>query len=394
MGLVLTAGGARGAYQAGVLKRIGELPALKDRPSPFPIIVGASAGAINSGYLAAKSANFSQATRRLAEVWANLSVEDVFRTDLGTLGKGAARWLRDLSFGGMWGGGAAESLLDASPLRGFLERNLPLDEVAGAIEAGHLYAVAISATSYFSGKSILFIQGKAGHPLWNKVRRIAIATPLQIDHVLASCAIPVVFQPVKICFERGDYYFGDGGLRLITPFSPAIRLGADRVFAIGIRSHVAAVNRPYEHQLLGEKKDNRFIMRRPPLAQVMGITLNAIFLDHLDTDLDHLKRMNDLLRAYGPAAIENTELKEPMRAIEPFVINPSVDLAEVASSHAERMPRFVRYLMEGLGHSTAQAADLMSYLLFDSHYTNDLVEIGYQDASNQIAEIENFLRLR
>jgi NTE family protein len=391
-GLVLTAGGARGAYQAGVLRRIGEIPALQGRPSPFPICVGASAGAINSTYLAAGSADFSAATQKLAELWQNLKIQDVFRTDIPSLGMGAAKWIRDLSCGGFIGGGEVQSLLDASPLRELLRKNLSLDRIEQSIQDGHLYAVAVSATSYYSGKSVTFIQGRQGHPRWSKTRRSSVSTPILIDHVLASCAIPVIFQPIKIEFESGDFYFGDGALRLVTPFSPAIRLGARRVFAIGIRSQAAALARSQkELEAEGNGQKKRLVMRRPPLAQVFGVTLNAIFLDHLDTDLDHLNRINELLQAYHAESIPNPAIKEPMYRVEPYSINPSVDLAEIAELHGHRMPRFVRYLMEGLGTSSSQSADLMSYLLFDSKFTKDLIHIGYKDADSQIGEIEEFI---
>jgi NTE family protein len=391
-GLVLTAGGARGAYQAGVLKRLGELSAFQNKPLPFPIIVGASAGAINSVYLAAESKEFGLATRKLAQTWNDLKIQDIFRTDISSLGVGAARWIRDLSCGGIIGGGEVQSLLDATPLRKLLEKSLPLDGIENSIRSGHLYAVAIAATSYYSGKSVTFIQGAPGHPLWSKTRRAAIPTEITVDHVMASCAIPVIFQPVKIQFESGEFYFGDGALRLVTPFSPAIRLGARRVFAIGIRSQAAAMARSRkELSALSEGDTQKLIMKRPPLAQVFGVTLNAIFLDHLDTDLDHLNRINELIRAYHVDSIPNPEIKEPMYPIDPFVIHPSVDLAEVAEMHGHRMPRFVRYLMEGLGTSRSQSADLMSYLLFDAHYTRDLIDIGYKDADAQIDSIEQFL---
>jgi NTE family protein len=391
-GLVLTAGGARGAYQAGVLKRIGELSVFREQPLPFPIVVGASAGAINSAYLAADSSDFSLATKKLAKTWHDLKIQDVFRTDIPSLGVGAARWIRDLSCGGFLGGGEVQSLLDASPLRKLLERSLPMDKIQRSIENGHLFAVAIAATSYYSGKSVTFIQGKEGHPLWSKARRASMSTPISIDHVMASCAIPVVFQPVKITFESGEFYFGDGALRMVTPFSPAIRLGARRIFAIGIRSQSAAMARSRkELDAFSDGVNKKLVMKRPPLAQVFGTTLNAIFLDHLDTDLDHLNRINELIRAYHVDSIPNPEIKEPMHPVDPFVIHPSADLAQVAELHGHRMPRFVRYLMEGLGASRSQSADLMSYLLFDSNFTRDLISIGYQDAHAQIDEIEHFL---
>ena len=390
-GLVLTAGGARGAYQAGVLQRIGEIPALRGRPTPFPIITGASAGALNGTVLAAGAGDFAAVTRRLAQIWSELKITDVFRTDAMSLGTGGVRLLKDLTLGGFFGGGAAQSLLDASPLRGFLERNLPLAGIGQAIRDGHLYAVGVSATSYHSGKSYTFIQGRPGHPLWLKSRRVALAVELTVEHVCASAAIPILFQPVCIHSPAGAFYFGDGGLRLVTPFSPAIRLGATHVFAIGVRCQRASAALMRREVAMAGGGGEPVHMPRPPLSQICGVFLNAIFLDHLDTDLDHLQRMNELIAVNGSAKHDGAAVSEPMRRVEPLTIDPSQDLALVAEHHARRMPALVRYLMEGLGPADAQSADLMSYLLFDASYTRALVEIGYEDASTRIDEIEAFL---
>ncbi len=385
------------------MKRLGELPAFADRPSPFPIVVGASAGAINGTMIAAGSSDFRTATQRLAELWANLRVHDVFRTDLLALGMGAARWLRDLSLGGVLGGGGAGALLDATPLEAFLESHLRLEGIGRAIAEGHLFAVAIAATSYHSGRSFIFVQGRPGHPVWMKSRRVVRSVELSLDHVRASAAIPIVFAPVAIRSAGTEVYFGDGGLRQVTPLSPAIRLGASRVFAVGVRSQSAATRLsdaelgPVSLDTLAGTREVRRIPA-PPLAQICGVFLNAIFLDHLDTDVDHLKRMNELIQSYqgrsdprhgdaGPAA-----LREPMRIVTPFTIGPSEDLALVAERCAHRMPRMLRHLLDGLGTPDAQSADLMSYLLFDGSYTRTLIDIGYRDASASIDELEHFLR--
>lgn len=402
IGLVLTAGGARGAYQAGVLKRLGELPAFAERPSPFPIVVGASAGAINGTMIAAGSGDFGAATRRLADLWANLRVHDVFRTDLLTLGMGAARWLRDLSLGGVLGGGGACALLDASPLEGFLSQHLRLEGIGRSIADGHLYAVAIAATSYHSGRSFIFVEGRPGHPVWIKSRRVVRSVELSLDHVRASAAIPIVFPPVAIRSAGTEVYFGDGGLRQVTPLSPAIRLGARRVLAVGVRSQTAAARLstaelgPSTVDARADASEERRIPA-PPLAQICGVFLNAIFLDHLDTDLDHLKRMNELILSYqgresSTASGGGAVLSEPMRVVTPFTIGPSEDLALVAERCAHRMPRILRHVMDGLGTPDAQSADLMSYLLFDASYTRALIDIGYRDASAAIDELEHFLR--
>ena len=396
LGLVLTAGGARGAYQAGVLKRIGEVPALRQRPSPFQIVAGASAGAINGAMIAARRAGFRDATQTLAQLWGELSVHDVFAADALSLGLNGLRFIQDLTFGGLFGAGSAQALLDAAPLRPFLAKHLPMDGIVGAIRDGHLYAIAVSATSYHSGKSYTFIQGRPGHPVWVKSRRVTLAVPLTIDHICASAAIPIIFPPVRLRSPAGDFYFGDGGLRLVTPFSPAIRLGATRIFAVGIRCQRAAAD--LSNTELAAREEVKRAMPRPPLSQICGVFMNAVFLDHLDTDLDHLLRMNQLIAAYGNSAAAATStaapgqpVHEPMRVVTPLVVNPSEDLAVVAARLAHRMPRVVRYFMDGLGTPDAQSADLMSYLLFDSSYTRELIDIGYEDASRRIDEIEGFL---
>ncbi|HVM95694.1 MAG TPA: patatin-like phospholipase family protein, partial [Candidatus Acidoferrales bacterium] len=350
LGLVLTAGGARGAYQAGVLKRLGEIPALRRAPSPFQIVTGASAGAINGATIASQSGDFSAATQTLAKLWGELQVHNVFKNDAMSLGMNGLRLLQDLALGGIIGQAGMQSLLNAAPLRGYLAKHLSLDGVAEAIRSGHLFALAITATSYHSGKSFTFIEGRPGHPLWVKSRRVTLSVRMTIDHVCASAAIPIVFQPVLVRSEVGDFYFGDGGLRLVTPFSPAIRLGADRVFGIGVRCQQSADDLSNTETVM--RRDEKPIMQKPPLSQICGVFLNAIFLDHLDTDFDHLKRMNELIGAYGSSAKVQEPggvLNEPMRTIEPLVISPSEDLAIVAKSLTHKMPRLVRFLMDGLG---------------------------------------------
>ncbi|MGH7893415.1 MAG: patatin-like phospholipase family protein [Candidatus Binatia bacterium] len=296
LGLVLTAGGARGAYQAGVLKRIGEIPALGEKPSPFRIVAGASAGAINGSMLAAFSGNLREATALLGNLWSRLTVSDVFRPDLLSFAANGARLLLDLALGGLVGAGRVQSLLDTAPLRPFLESALPLEGIGDAIRHGHLYAIAVTATSYHSGRSFTFIQGRPGHPVWLKSRRVTLAVELTLDHICASAAIPIVFPPVRLPCEGRDLWFGDGGLRLVNPCSPAIRLGASSVLAVGVRSQGAASALSPAEQLAGAESEPT--ISHPPLAQICGVFLNAIFLDHLDADLDHLRRMNELLAAY------------------------------------------------------------------------------------------------
>jgi len=269
-------------------------------------------------------------------------------------------------------------LLDARPLRGFLNKHLDCNRIQENIKRGNLYALAISATNFNSGKSYLFIQGAKGHPMWNRSRRVTLATKISVDHICASAAIPLVFPPVRLETARGTAFFGDGCVRLQQPLSPIIRLGAERVLAIGVRCETS------EHQEEAVDQAN------PSLAQVLGTLFNVMFLDHLATDIEHLERLNQLLES-GQIAPSDEAGCERMRPLASFVITPSVDLSQVADHHRKDMPYLIQYFVNSLGRDAASCADLMSYLLFTSKYTTELIEIGYDDAGDRIDEIEDFL---
>lgn len=378
IGLVMTGGGARGAYQAGVLKRIGELKRVRTCGNPFPIIGAASAGAINGAALAAGSEDFSSATESIARLWSNLRPNQVFRCDVFSQAANSVAWILDLSFGSILGGGSAHSLLDARPLHRFLSTHLDCNRIEVNIKKGNIYALLVPATNYASGKSCLFIQGKKGHPMWSRSRRVTIATPITVDHICASAAIPLVFQPVKLKTAEGTAYFGDGCVRLHQPLSPVIRLGASRIMAIGVRGE------GLEQQKEPAGRDE------PSIAQVVGVLLNAMFLDHLATDVEHLERINQLLAA-GDMSQFGVEDCQRMRSLTSLLITPSVNLSEVAQQHQKDMPYLIQYFVGSLGRDMASCADLMSCLLFTSKYTNALIDIGYSDAGKRIQEIEEFL---
>jgi len=394
--LALTAGGSRGAYQAGVLKRIAEISTLGNDSVPFEVITGASAGAINGASIAAFSEHFGEGARRLADLWAGLSASQVYRTGPRALFNNARRIAADFTVGRLFGTSHTQALLDATPLRHLLQRELPMANVGRAVAEGRLQALAITAAGYHSGKSYTFIQGAPGHALWRKSRRIALPATLGVDHVCASSAIPLVFAPVALSTGTTMAWFGDGAMRLTNPLSPAIRLGAERVLAIGIRCHDTA-NDLTDRELAtaAPDLDALGLPRRPPLAQICGVFLNAIFLDHLDADIDHLLRMNDLVAAYTKGRSDEvavSDVREPMRVIEPLVISPSEDFAEIAHSLSHRLPLSVRLMLDGLGTPDPASADLTSYLLFDPEYTRALIDIGYRDAGARLDEIEAFLR--
>jgi len=378
LGLVMTGGGARGAYQAGVLKRIGEIRRVQTHGNPFPIIGGSSAGAINGSGLAAGSNEFSAATKVVAQLWSDIRPSDVFSCDLLSQTGNSLTWMMDLTFGGILGGGHARSLLDATPLSHFLTRHLDCERIQENIKRGHLFALAISATNYNTGNSYLFIHGKKGHPMWNRSRRVTLATKITVAHICASAAIPLVFSPVRLQTPRGTAFFGDGCVRLQQPLSPVIRLGATKVLAIGVRGENA--KRPVEPS---DQKD-------PSLAQVLGVLFDVMFLDHLATDIEHLERLNQLLRS-GTISQSSMEGCERMRPLATLLITPSVSLSKVAQDHQRDMPYLIQYFINSLGRSAASCADLMSYLLFTSSYTRALIEVGYSDAGRRIDEIEDLL---
>ena len=384
IGLVMTGGGARGAYQAGVLKRIGELRRIRRGRSPFRIVAGASAGAVNGAGVAAGNHDLYSGTRLIAEIWANLKAENVYRTDLGALAGNSARWIKDLSFGGFFGGGRAQSLLDASPLRTTLLKHLDFSQIQDNIDRGFLYAATIAATNYATGKAYMFVQGAPGHPIWQKSRRITLSTQLTVNHILASAAIPIVFQPVELGTENGRFFFGDGCLRLTTPLSPVIRLGAEKILAVGVRS-----TKPLEDKLFFGTHNSPQELESPPLAQVLGVIFNAIFLDHLDADVEHLMRLNKLIEVAG---LNQPQIGgEPIRTVDALAITPSLDLGHLAEPFATRLPKVVHYLMAGLGSKASTSYDLMSYLLFDPEFTKALIDVGYRDATEKIDQIEDFL---
>ncbi len=335
LGLVMTGGGARGAYQAGVLRRIGEIKRVRARGNPFPIIGAASAGAINGVAMAAGSHDFSLASAVTAHLWSKIRPSDVFRCDVFSQAANSLAWIVDLSFGALLGGGSAHSLLDARPLRRYLNRHLRCELIEANIKQGNLYALAISATNYSSGKSYIFIQGRKGHPMWTRSRRVTVATPITVDHVCASAAIPLVFQAVQLATAEGRAFYGDGCVRMQQPLSPVIRLGANKIVAIGVRCDL-------EHQ---EETEDR---RSPSIAQVIGVLLNAMFLDHLPTDVEHLERLNQLI-AKGTINHSRSEDGERMRPLRSLIITPSVNLSELAKQHAKDMPYLIQYFVSSLG---------------------------------------------
>lgn len=366
--LVLAGGGARGAYQAGVLLGLEEIGVLDPAVSGLDTFVGSSAGAINSTVLAGHADQPRVAVDRLVRLWSNVRAQDVFRTDVRSLGSIGVQWAWDLTFGGVLGGGTQKSLLDTSPLRDFLAEHLPFGRLEAQVAQGSLHALALSATDLATGDGVLFFQGQPGIREWRRRRWHLRRTTIGVDHVMASSAIPILFPSIKV--DRRHY--GDGSVRNTAPLSPAINLGAQRILAISVRERTAPA------ALAGPSE-------APTIAQIAGVLLDAVLLDAVEVDVDHSERVNRSV-----IAVRDRDLAGgTFRNIDRLWIQPSLDIATLAREHARAIPAVVRYLMRGLG-SEESTTELASYLLFDSDFCRTLLEAGRADALASRGEIEAF----
>ena len=371
IGLVLSGGGARAAYQVGVLSAISEmLPA--DAPSPFQIVCGTSAGAINATVLAAHASNFRKGVNLLMAVWRSFHVHHVYRADAIGAFRNSAKWVLSTLTGGL-GRKTPVALLDNSPLARLITRRLDYAAVQRSIDAGDLYAFSITCSGYTSGESVTFFQGTPGIESWRRARRLGIPVKIGPEHLLASAALPFIFPAVHINRE----YFGDGSMRQIAPVSPALHLGAERLFVIG-------VGRQLQSQQERVKAE-----AYPSLAQIAGHCLNSIFLDSLEVDLERLQRINRTLSMLPPAARVRNNL--PLREVDFRVMSPSVALEKIAIDHVHTLPLTIRSLLFTLGALKKSGSNLVSYLLFEKEFCRALIELGYDDTMKQRDELMRFL---
>jgi NTE family protein len=371
--VIMTGGGARAAYQVGVLRALSELLPVT-APCPFPIICGTSAGAVNAAVLAADAQRFRRGVRRLMTLWKNIHAGHIYRTDpLGALGN-SARWVGAVLAGAV--GGKPASLLDSTPLEELLSRHLDLSGIQRNIDAGHLAAFSVTCSGYSSGQSVTFYQARPGLESWKRARRVGIAMPITHAHLLASSALPFIFRPVHINRE----YFGDGSMRQIAPLSPGVHFGADRLLVIGVgRQLVPGAERTAANGY-------------PSLAQIAGHALNSIFLDSLEVDLERLQRINRTLEIIPRQILENTSY--PLRPVEFRVIRPSVDLEKIAAAHAAELPRTIRMLLRTVGGLKRNASTLLSYLLFERGYCRELIRLGYDDTMARKEDLVAFLQVQ
>jgi NTE family protein len=375
-GLILSGGGARAAYQVGVLAAIAELlPA--GAPNPFPVIVGTSAGAINAVSLAAGAMDFGGAIERLTAFWQSFRSHQVMRSDWPGVVSQATRFVGHSLLG--LGATVPVALINSSPLRRLLNHKLQLSGIEDAIRQKQLQAVAVTAFGYESGQAVTFYQGSGTIDAWLRHRRIGVPTQLTVEHLLASSAIPLLFAPVKI----GEEYFGDGAVRQSAPISPALHLGASRVLVVGVSGNPRGVDpqNPLQRTYTGQQ---------PTLAQIGGHLLNSTFIDSLESDIELLQRLNQFSRLL-PAGVPTRSLG--VAPVEVLVIAPSQPIDEIAARHRQELPAALRLFLRGPGATKTSGAGVLSYLLFESGYCSELIELGRSDALAKREELCRFLGL-
>jgi NTE family protein len=359
LGLVLTGGGARSAYQAGVLKGVAEL-LRRGSACPFPVITGTSAGAVSAVALASDAAHFRRSVYAIERVWRDFRVHHVFKSDAVSLLKAGLHWLLAVMTGG-WLVHPPHALFDNAPLWELLRAQLNFDGIPRSLYKEHLYALGICATCYSDADSVTFYASAPSVDPWARVNRKGARAVLTLEHLMASLSIPFLFRPVLV--DR--VFFGDGAMRQTSPLSPAIHLGANRLFIIGVNDPPPS----------GARKAP---LPEPTFGQMFGFMLDSLFMDQLTSDLERINRYNQA---------------EGMRHIDALLMTPSRDVNEIAQRHAKELPRGLRSLMRIFGANSTASGLLLSYLLFERGFTREMIQLGYDDALARAAEIRDFLKL-
>lgn len=383
-GLILTGGGARAAYQVGVLRALKQMRPRDAVGNPFPVITGTSAGAINAAALAASADDFDLAVARLVRVWRDFHAHQVYRADAFGVARAGARWLTMMSLGwalARWWRQKPRSLLDNAPLEELLRRMIPLERIPSMLAEGHLAALALSASSYSSGEHVTFYQSAGQQPPWVRSQRRAQPCQIGVAHLLASSAIPFVFPARSLMLGEQPHWFGDGSMRQVAPISPAIQLGAERVMVIGAGRLHEPAGVPRRSGAVGY----------PSLAQIAGHAMSSIFLDALSVDIERLQRVNRTLSLL-PAQLR---ARSGLRPIEVLVIAPSQRIDDIAARHVQDLPTPVRALLRGVGVQAAEGGGgagsaLASYLLFEPGFTRELMALGESDTLGRRDEVARF----
>ncbi|HLP82159.1 MAG TPA: patatin-like phospholipase family protein [Nitrosomonas sp.] len=374
VGLVLTGGGARAAYQVGVLRAIAELLPDKTR-NPFPVICGTSAGAINAASLAVSANNFGQGVKELEAVWSNFHVDHIYRSDLLGVFHNTLRCLLSL-VSSEYGKHNPISLLDNSPLEALLRERFPFRSIQYCIRSGSLHALGLTAWGYTSGQSVTFYQAAREVMPWKRAQRLGIPVDIGVEHLMASSSIPFIFPAVRLNRE----FFGDGSMRQLAPISPALHLGAEKVLIIGVRKAVT------------DEPKRVHASSYPPFAQIAGHALNSIFVDSLDVDLERLLRINETLKLIPHDVFKEKNI--PLRPVEAMMIAPSEGINEIAQKYAYTLPWIMRYLYRAIGAMGPNGSTLLSYVLFEAQFCRDLIELGYNDTLLQKKELLKFIGIQ
>ena len=371
IGLVLPGGGARGAYQAGVLKAFLEI-SQKRTQSPFKIISGTSSGAINAAFLASESHIFHRSVSHLVDLWSNFSSNKVYKTDPITMLKSSIHWFLTIISGGILISNP-KSLLDNQPLRKLLEEHIRFSNIEENLNQSNFESLAITSASYKSRKSCTFFQSSSISDNWQRFLREGKTTSLNVDHLMASVALPLIFPAVQIDKE----YYGDGAMRQATPLSPAIRLGAEKILIIST------------HETDERSTVSNYHAQYPSFERITGYMLGALFLDGLYSDIERLDRINQIIINAKNAEIKTN--KKLMKHIDYLVLAPSKDPNEIAQKHYRHLPLSIRLLLQGLGLLEDRKSELLSFLLFESVYTRELIDLGYRDGIKKKEEIIDFI---
>ncbi|WP_241984194.1 patatin-like phospholipase family protein [Aliidiomarina sedimenti] len=367
--LMLTGGGARAAYQVGVLKGIASMVP-RAHPLPFRILTGTSAGALNAASLACYSSNFHLAVKKLEQVWSNFSTDQVYKCSTGEVfGHLMSRVGR--IFQSETAENPASSLFDNQPLRELIHRVVDFRKIDRQIQRGYLRAIAINASCYNSGHSISFFEGASHYKNWKRANREGVRSRLTAEHLMASAAIPMIFPAIELQHK----FYGDGAIHQISPLSPPVHLGASKILVIG-------VDQPHMEDHL----QRHYV---PSSATIAGHLLDTIFADTLNSDVERMQRINSTIRQLQRAGSEHPEL----RLVDTLIVKPELDFNQMAHSHFERMPSAVRRLLGLVGVDQDTPSSIVSYLLFEKEYCRELIDIGYQDALKQKDEIHHFLEL-
>lgn len=369
IGLLLSGGGARGAYQVGVLKAIATFYP-RNHSIPFPVLCGTSAGAMNSTALGCYASSFHLGVKKLDWIWRNMRTNHIYRSDLGHVShhmfNNMTKWMRSDLYRNR-----ATSLLDNSPLRQLINKVVPFERLERNIAHGHLHALSVTASSYQTGNSVSFYQGHPSIIDWKRSKRESLRGVLHTDHLMASAALPLVFPAIEV---RQSYY-GDGSIHQLSPLSPAIHLGADKILCIGLDSPHDQPNHP--------------VMKHPSASSIAGHLLDSVFSDTLDSDIERTQRVNDTLDLIP----EDVQQHHHLRKIDTLLINPSIDINRLAHQHFGDVPWAIKRLMASIGVTKDSESSLISYLLFEKAYCQELIDAGFKDGMSQQGQLKEFLEI-